>query len=70
MNIDSYSIFLKNLIKISDITIYFLKNNCFLNKNVPLLLDLLYCFCYNNIINNKLYILMFFNFLLKNILTF
>ena len=70
MIIDSYSIFFKNLIKIHIRIVYFLKNSCFLSKNINLLLDLLSYFCYIVYINKKLSTLSFYQFFLKKYIDF
>ena len=70
MIIDSYSILFKNLIKKYNIAVYSFRNNYFFSKNIKFVLDLLCGFCYNNIINNKLYILSVFNIFIKKYIDF
>ena len=70
MNIDSYSISSKNLIKIYNTVLYFVKKYRFLAKNVNIAIDLLAVFCYYTNINNNLYILSFYQFFIKKYIDF
>ena len=70
MNIDSFSISLNNYTNFYNIIVSLVKNNNFFPKNNCYTIDLLSLLYYINIINNKSYILMFFNFFIKKYIDF